>query len=188
MLMLLSVCQVSASSSQEQKNSMNSTDQNFDELNKQTQQFVDQAKKEAGKVAQVAVKATEQVVEDSGNMIHDFIATFRGMKNPMIQTTRATLKLQNKQYPGASESFHKKAVSPYYAPAFISFIAGSTLLVTSLFSKDKKTLWTGSGLCFATALGCYYKSRSDIIAVRKSVIDDAVAAREKIATKVEATK
>ena len=116
-------------------------------------------------------------------MVGDIVATCRIMKNPMIGTTYFTLKAQNKKYPGASESFIKKAVSPYYAPAFISFIAGSTLLVTSLFSQDKKTLWTGSGLCFVTALGCYYKSRSDIIALRKAVIDDAVA--EKLRRTVE---
>lgn len=126
-------------------------------------------------VADQAGKATEQLQEDSGNMFADYKATVCSMKNPMIETTYATLKMQYNKYPGAAQAFKAQAVSPYYAPGFISFIAGSSLLTTALVSNDKKTLLTGSAVCFATSLGCYYKSRSDIIDLRKAVIKDSIA-------------
>ena len=138
-------------------------------------QQVDDFEKITKLVVDQAGQATEQLQEDSGNMFADYKATVCSMKNPMIETTYATLKMQHKNYPAAAEAFKAQAVSPYYAPGFISFIAGSSLLTTALVSNDKKTLLTGSAVCFATSLGCYYKSRSDIIDLRKTVIANSIA-------------
>ncbi len=117
-----------------------------------------------------AGKIAADFSEDSGNMFHDYQSTLSHMKNPMIGTMAAALKMQKKDK--EADAFKSEATSPLYPTGFVSFIAGASLLAAALVSGDKHTLLAGSTLCFGTSFGCYYKSRFDLIALKNKIKKD----------------
>lgn len=124
-----------------------------------------QGRELAGKASEKA----QEFQEDTGNMFHSYKTTFGSTTDPLIGATVATLKLQKRHE--QAKDFKRQANSPYYPYAFASFISGASLFAMTPFvsRENTSTLLKGSGLFFATSFGCWYKSRSDIIALRKSL-------------------
>jgi|GEM_PF-3318928 len=134
--------------------------------------FVKKCEEKVEALVGEASEKAQELQADTGNMLHSYKTTFGSVKDPLIAATVAGLNLQKKSV--QAKIFRKKATSPYYPYALASFVSGASLLaMTPLVGRDStSTLLKGSGLCFTTSFGCWYKSRLDVIALRKQVEND----------------
>ena len=122
---------------------------------------------EANKAIELGEKKAKEVQQDFSNIFSDMAHSVHTMKSPAIAKQAAVLSMQGKY--AQAQVVRKKAKTPYYGYGVVSAIAGTTLLATVPFSKEGGKTVEASALCFATSLGCYYKTRHDLSKLKTGI-------------------
>jgi hypothetical protein len=111
-------------------------------------------------------KAAAVVAKDSTAMFQSYYDTFTSMKHPSVKGYSNLLRFTNQREKAVG--FEKEDASKFYRYGLISAIAGTSLLVATYFSNDKKFLVAGALTGFGASYACHQIFKDDFNKAKKS--------------------